>query len=173
MSLEAITWAIKQPVPKPSAKFVLVMLANLAAPDRRGAVVAWPSIKYLTQTTGLDRKTVQASLLLLREVGLIEDGGERVGRTGSVIVYRLNCDPDLFTEQSQKRSSSKNGAAPKTTGSSPVFPSKQSQKRDTDTKGSVFTQSGDEKANERKARCRTAEAKGLTSVQELLKGAVQ
>lgn len=170
MSLEAITWAIKQPVPRPTAKFVLVMLANLAAPDRRGDVVAWPSIKYLRNSTGLDRKTVQASLILLREAGLIEDAGERVGRTGSVIVYRLNCGPDLFTERAQKESTPKKGAAPKTDESGPKNPAKQAQKRDTDTKAPVFTQSGDEKAAERKARCRKAEANGLTQVQALLQG---
>jgi DNA-binding transcriptional ArsR family regulator len=171
MSVEAITWALKQPVPRPLAKFVLVMLANLAGPDKRGNVVAWPSIKYLRDSTGMDRKTVQAALLLLREAGLIEDLGERVGATGSVIVYRLNCGPDLFTKRAQKESTPKNGAAPKTAGSSPVSPPKQSQKRDTDTKRPVFTQSTIEKSPEAKARRRACEGSHLTAIADLLKGA--
>ena len=39
MSNEAITWAIRQPVGRSSAKFVLVAMANLAGPDMK----CWPS----------------------------------------------------------------------------------------------------------------------------------
>lgn len=170
MSLEAITWAIKQPVPKSSAKFVLVMLSNLASPDPRGNVIAWPSIAYLSETTALDRKTVLASLALLREAGLIEDMGDRVGKTSSVVVYRINCGADLFTKESQKRSYSKNGATPKTTGSSTVFPPKQSQKRDTDTKEHRFTQSGLRKAERQKPR--SDEGGHLATIKALLNGAL-
>jgi hypothetical protein len=173
VSLEAITWAFKQPVPNSSAKFVLVAMANRANPDPdvQGRVVAYPSIKYLAEVTSQDRKTVITNIAKLREWGLIDDTGSRVGRTAQIPVYELKVPGDLFTEQSQKRNSSKNGTVPKTARKSPVFPSKQSQKRDTDSfKDSSLIQSRDEKAAERKARHRTAEANGLTAVKELLKG---
>lgn len=129
MSVEAITWALKVPVPASSAKFVLVVLANQAN-DETGR--SFPSIKYLSEATGQDRKTVISNLSKLSAWGLVKDSGERVGITKQVIVYTLLRDPDLFLEVSQKRNSSKNGTVPKTDGNSPVFPRKQSQKRDTE-----------------------------------------
>lgn len=129
MSVESITWALKVPVPASSAKFVLVVLANQAN-DETG--LAFPSIAYLSDATGQDRKTVISNIAKLIEWGLIEDTGQRVGATKQVICYRLRKGADLFAEQSQKRNSSKSGTVPKTDGNSPVFPPKQSQKRDTE-----------------------------------------
>lgn len=128
MSVEAITWALRQPVGASSAKFVLVVLANCASADDG---LAYPSIAYLAESTGQDRKTVVTNIRRLIEWGLIEDTGDRMGRTKQVIVYRLNCGTSLFesvpkteplpgekrhpnTEQFQKRNSS-------------VFPSKESR----------------------------------------------
>lgn len=129
MSIEAITWALRQPVPSSSAKFVLVVVANCAS----GATgLAYPSIAYLSEATGQDRKTIIANLRRLSEWGLISDTGERTGATKQVPVYRVECKPDLLSEQSQKRNSSRNGTVPKTDGNSTVFPLKQSQKRDTE-----------------------------------------
>jgi len=133
MSLEALNWAIKQPVPNSSAKFVLVAMANRAQPDKKGRVVAYTGIAYLAEVTSQDRKTVVSNMAKLREWNLIEDTGERVGRTNQVPVYELKCPPDLFTEQTQKRNGSKNGTVPKKARNSTVFPAKQSQKRDTDS----------------------------------------
>jgi hypothetical protein len=129
VSVESITWALKVPVPASSAKFVLVVLANQAN-DETG--LAFPSIAYLAEATGQDRKTVIGNIAKLIDWGLIEDSGQRVGATKQVIVYRLLKSADLFAEQSQKRNSSKIGTVPKTDGNSTVFPPKQSQKRDTE-----------------------------------------
>jgi|GEM_PF-2776608 hypothetical protein len=146
MSVEAITWALKQPIKQSSTKFVLVVLANCASGD---TWQAYPSAGYLADATGQDRKTVLTNLARLRECGLIEDTGKRMGDTKQVIVYRLR-GPDLIqavpqTGQFQNRDSSENGTVPKTAGNSTVFPgkqsrfsAKQSQKRDTEpseTKG--------------------------------------
>ncbi|WP_157722824.1 helix-turn-helix domain-containing protein [Stenotrophomonas pictorum] len=140
MSVEAITWALKLPIKQSSAKFVLTVLANCASGD---TWLAFPSVGYLAEATGQDRKTVMANLARLREWGLIEDSGRRMGDTKQVIVYRLR-GPDMIetgpkTEQSQNRNSSENGTVPKSQGNSPVFPAKQSrfsrkesQKRDTE-----------------------------------------
>lgn len=86
MSNSAIKWALGQPVSKSSAKFVLVVMADLANDD----MTCFPSIKHLTEATSQDVKTVQAGLLRLRDEGFIADTGKRCGLTGQVIVYRLN-----------------------------------------------------------------------------------
>lgn len=137
MSVEHITWALRQPVKPSSTKFVLVVLANCASGDTG---LAYPSTAYLADATGQDRKTVIANLNKLRDCGLIEDTGKRVGTTKQIPVYRLNSTPDLFAEESQKRNSSENGTVPKSPGNSTVFPHKQSQKRDTEPSGTVRNQ---------------------------------
>lgn len=127
MSVEAITWALKQPIEHSSAKFVLVVLANCASAD---TMRAHPSTGYLCDATGQDRKTVLANLGRLREWGYLEDTGLRTGATRQVIVYQLRTpsdptnDPENGTvpppvEESQKRNSSENGTVPKTAGNSP------------------------------------------------------
>lgn len=88
MSVEAISWAFQQPVPHSSAKFVLVAMANHADQDMR----CWPSTAHLASQTSQDRKTVIANIARLRELGYLEDTGERRGHTKSVVVFRL-CTP--------------------------------------------------------------------------------
>lgn len=140
VSVEAITWALKLPIKQSSAKFVLTVLANCASGD---TWLAFPSVGYLAEATGQDRKTVVTNLARLREWGLIEDSGRRMGDTKQVIVYRLR-GPDMIeidpkTGQFQKRNGSENGTVPKSQANSPVFPGKQSRfsgkeyrKRDTE-----------------------------------------
>ena len=138
MSNEAINWALEQPVPKSSAKFVLVAMANLAGED----MTCWPSMQYLVKATSQDRKTVLEGIKRLRQGGFLVDTGERKGTTKSVVVYRLS-SPEIGTAPVIKpglddvgelsTSSTENGAAPNSEavpnfpGSSPVFPAKQSQ----------------------------------------------
>ena len=133
MSIEALNWAMKQPVPNSSAKFVLVAIANRANPDQAGRVVAFTSVAYLAEVTAQDRKTVVSNLGKLREWKLIEDTGARVGRTKQVPVYEVKCPPDLFAEHAQKRNRSENGTVPKKAAKGTVFPRKGSQKRDPDS----------------------------------------
>ena len=86
MSFEAINWAMSQTVGKSSAKFVLVVMANMAGDES----TCWPSCKHLADVTGQDIKTVEAGIKRLRDEGHITDTGARKGATGQVIVYRLN-----------------------------------------------------------------------------------
>lgn len=136
MSVEAIAWALKQPIKQSSAKFVLVVIANCA--DGKD-FVAWPSTAYLADATGQDRKTVLKNVALLREIGLIEDTGERKGDTKQIPVYRLN-DTEFGTvkgsskrpkngtvKEAQKRNSTENGTVPIFPANSPNFPMEQSQ----------------------------------------------
>ncbi|MFC4275549.1 helix-turn-helix domain-containing protein [Achromobacter aloeverae] len=124
MSVEAISWALKQPIKPSSAKFVLVAIANCA--DGQD-FIAWPSMAYLTEATDQDRKTVLANVARLKEMGFLEDTGERKGSTKQVIVYRLKT-PEIGTvKEAQKRNSTENGTVPKTDIKSTVFPHKESQ----------------------------------------------
>lgn len=101
MSNEAITWSLRVQVPKghSSAKHVLFVMANQANgdPARGVPVLSWASIAYIVDATSQDRKTVISNIAKLREWGLIEDTGQRVGRTKQVIVYALNIGPDLLS----------------------------------------------------------------------------
>lgn len=128
MSWETQSWAAKQRPGSASAKLVLLGLASCADANH----CAFPSIQWLCDFSDLNRKTVITALQRLEDgmFPLIEDTGERRGRTGQVKVYRLaaasagaSSDPASETvpkqEQFQKRNSSGSG-------------SKQSQKRDTE-----------------------------------------
>lgn len=152
MSVEAISWALDQPIKHSTAKFVLVVLANCASGE---TMTAYPSTGYLVDATGQDRKTVLSNLRRLVDLGLIADTGERRGSTKQVIVYQLNTARGDAAKQAQIRNGSKNGTVPKTEGNSPVFPSKesrfsakQSQKRDTEP----LEPSGNRKSNQKKTR---------------------
>lgn len=90
MSFDAIRWALAQSVPKSSAKFVLVAMADCVNAEDAPDMLCWPSYRLLAQRTGQDLKTVEAGVKRLRDLGFIEDSGERQGRTGSVVVYRLS-----------------------------------------------------------------------------------
>ncbi len=128
MSWETQSWAAKQRPGSASAKLVLLGLASCADANH----CAFPSIQWLCDFSDLNRKTVIAALQRLEDgmFPLIEDTGDRRGRTGQVKVYRLaaaaagaSSDPASETvpkaEQFQKRNSSGSGL-------------KQSQNRDTE-----------------------------------------
>lgn len=149
MSFESIKWALEQPISKSSAKFVLVAMGdcvNAEDTHLRGGMTCWPSCAHLAHVTGLDRKTVQASLSWLKDAGYLVATGEHRGITNQVIVYQLNtpksgpvnndkCDetPSLNSpeigalEQAQKRNSSKNGTGPNLDIKRPVFPHKEAR----------------------------------------------
>lgn len=138
MSVEVITWALKQPVGRSSAKFVLVAMANLADADG----LCWPSMAYLEQATDQDRKTVLENIKRLREMGWIRATDARKGVTKSVVVYQL-CSSENGTASPLKkeaeavpktdRSRTENGTSSKVEAvpffpvSSPEIPGKQSR----------------------------------------------
>lgn len=121
MSLESVTYALKQGIKPSSLKFLYVVCANtISAPSHR----CYGSIGYLADTTGQDRKTVIKGMAELCRRGLLKDTGERVGRTSQIVVYEL-----LGFD---KWNGTKSGTVQP--GNSTVPPSKESQKRDTDNK---------------------------------------
>jgi Helix-turn-helix domain len=122
LSVEAITWALKQPIEKSSTKFVLVALANCANTE---SSEAYPSVKYLSDATAQDRKTVLTNLKRLIDSGHITDSGKRVGSTGQIIVYRINSTFNGIVKECQKRNSTENGTVPKFPHNSTEIPSKE------------------------------------------------
>ena len=131
MSVEAITWALSQPVARSSAKFVLVALANCANSDME----CWPSVGYLCGATAQDRKTVLENMKRLVALGVIKATDERRGATRQVVVYRLLTEvtPALVnstkvgTVASKKPENGTLRTVPKTEAKSPVFPPKESR----------------------------------------------
>ncbi|WP_052772745.1 hypothetical protein [Luteimonas sp. FCS-9] len=118
MSNEAITWSlrIKLPPGNAPAKHLLFVLANQANgdPGRGVPMLSHPSIAYIADVTGMDRKTIVSGLQKLRDWGLITDTGRRVGRTGQVPVYELHTGPDLLDPIVAGISNSpENGTVPK------------------------------------------------------------
>lgn len=101
MSLDAMRWAKKAKTGRSSAKSVLTWMADMCGAD----FTTYPSIAALAEATELDKKTVQASLQHLVEIGLIQDTGERRGRTRQIPVYRLVGIEESIedSERTQKR----------------------------------------------------------------------
>lgn len=133
MSVEHITAVMKLKVGKSTLKYLLFVLANMAHPETDEF---YPSIKYLEEKTELNRKTILAGLKELQVMGIIEDTGKRDGLTNQVVVYRFLLNRAEIgtvpkTEQSQKVTET----VPIFPENSTVFSVKQSQKRDTETKG--------------------------------------
>lgn len=116
MSSEALSWAFKQDIKPSSLKFTLVAMCECAN-YQTGRIFA--SIAHLSEITGQDRKTVIANMGELEKRSLIEDTGERVGKTMQVKVYRAVIGTVPEAEQYRKRNSTV-----------PVV--KESQKRDTE-----------------------------------------
>lgn len=119
MSWGALGWAAKQRPGKIADKLVLIALADRHNEEQD---IAWPSIAWLCEFTGADRKTIITSLDRLETLGFITDSGERFGKTKQVKGYKLALNN---TEK----------GIPKTEPlgeKSPVSPPKQSQKRDTE-----------------------------------------
>lgn len=129
MSWPAVAWSLGQRAPSSAAKFLLVVIADSAS---AGDWLAWPSVAYLSDTTQQDRKTVLRNLKGLAELGLIEDAG-RTGKTKQVTIWRL---PVPSPGQADKGPKSGTLGAIETVplfpSKSPKFPSKESQKRDTE-----------------------------------------
>ncbi|MEB1529864.1 helix-turn-helix domain-containing protein [Xanthomonas sp. WHRI 7945] len=76
MSVQAMTWALEQQhVTEPSARHVLLCLANYAGPDGRAA---FPSTGTLATDTGLAKRTVHRQLDQLESMGLIRRGNQAI-----------------------------------------------------------------------------------------------
>jgi hypothetical protein len=130
LSISALNWAFAQKIKPATRKFVLVTLANFANEDS----LAFPCIQTLEDFTCLDRKTIVSCLTSLMRDGLIEDTGDRKGITKQVRVFKVKASESIpKTEPSQKRNCS-------------VFPTKGTQKRDTEPSGNPLDDMNENKA---------------------------
>lgn len=86
MSRAATDWAWDQPLKPASLKILLLSMADRADECHQ----CYPSIPRLVKDTSLDKKTVQAGLKRLEELGYATDTGERRGPTKRVRVFQLN-----------------------------------------------------------------------------------
>lgn len=76
MSVEAISWALNDaPVDNPTAKLVLIALANHARPDGSSS---FPSVARLCRYTCLSERSVRAHLANLESDGIIERCDQRI-----------------------------------------------------------------------------------------------
>lgn len=141
MSVTATFWVRAQRVGKGSPKAVLIALADFANEDFR----VWASMDAIEQFIEQDRKTILANIKRLKQLGYLEDTGERKGRTGQIVVYQMT-RPTAATKvqmtnregrvveigppsakASQIRNGSKNGTVPDLDSKGAVSSSKGSQ----------------------------------------------
>lgn len=129
MSFKALAWVVDQ---RPARSVDKLLLYGLADRHNTEDNTAWPSIAWLVEFSGLDRKTVQAGLVRLIDDGYISDTGERKGPTKRVRVFRINLTRTAANGDELPRTTAVNETIPKTgsLGNGPVFPYKRSQKRD-------------------------------------------
>ena len=86
MSIHAVSAAFKHDCPSPTAKLVLLALANYADADG----LAYPSVKKIVSETGLSERAVRSALKVLVEAGAIEIEARRRGDgTQKSSEYRL------------------------------------------------------------------------------------
>jgi len=86
MSLEATRWAWGITVVPPIAKLVLLRLAEMA--DKDGA--CYPSVRHLSESTGLAERSVYRALLLIESLGLISVERRR-GRPSMYVLHLDGC----------------------------------------------------------------------------------
>lgn len=88
----AIDWALAQDAGKPGPKLVLLILAwHCFNP---GDTLAWPSADEIGEKANMGGTAVFENLQRLEALGLIHDSGQRRGRTGQIVVWRLGNSPE-------------------------------------------------------------------------------
>ena len=108
MSWQALKWAAQQRAGDLAASAVLRVLADHASNTGRTFVDS----KTICDELGTTKPTVLDAIKRLLERGLMEDTGERIGKTGRVPVFQLKMPPETnkkrssgFTVKRVKRSS--------------------------------------------------------------------
>jgi pyocin large subunit-like protein len=68
MSIEALSWGMKQDISTPTTKLVLIVLCNYANADN----ICYPSEKHLGMIVGVSERSVRRCIKNLKELGLIK-----------------------------------------------------------------------------------------------------
>jgi pyocin large subunit-like protein len=85
----ALQWSLRQNPPKSADKFVLLALVAHLPPGKR---TCFPSIAAICDLALLKRQTVIDCPATLEALGLIEDTGDRSGRTRQIKVWRVRVE---------------------------------------------------------------------------------
>ena len=101
MSVVAINWAFKQQVGKPSAKLVLVKLADHANDDGK----CWPSFRRICLDTELSRDSVIRQIKFLEQKALLTVFRRYRARSYASNLYQLNFERVGHSESAQAASS--------------------------------------------------------------------
>ena len=88
MGIRAMTWAFDTPCPTPSAKLVLLKLADHANDEGE----CWPSQGRIATDCGLTRETVNRQIKLLTDLGLLRLEHRLNGTGQQSNRYFLRCD---------------------------------------------------------------------------------
>lgn len=80
MSIHALSWVLKHSEAQRGSRLVLLVLASYAGED---GFYAWPSVATLAHETQMTRRSVQAGLRSLEQMGFIERQGE--SKSGTTI----------------------------------------------------------------------------------------
>ena len=97
MSIEALNWAWDQSCPNPTAKLVLMALADHANADGE----CWPSMKKIAERSQISARQVSTHITSLMELGLVEKAGRRrYGGQYRGWDYRLNIQRKCATSGS-------------------------------------------------------------------------
>jgi hypothetical protein len=141
MSFITLNWALKLRLPPrtSSAKALLIVLSYRAKRTPLDRFECYPSIAYLADATGQNRKTIMSNLTKLQRWGLVSDTGRRMGKTRQVIVYRLHMRDGLSTGHPQKPQKTPE-TGPDMGANRPEISAQQIQTRDTD---SFYGEDGD------------------------------
>lgn len=118
MSVQSMTWALAQSDLKdPTARHVLLCLANYANKDGRGA---FPSASSLSEDTGLSVRTVKYKLDLLEKEGYIKRGNQAIA---AAYIDRQDRRPIVYDMATDRGASAapggERGANEDTTGCNP------------------------------------------------------
>lgn len=142
MSTTAVHWALRLSLPprSSSAKALLIVLSFLSRETRTKRLECFPSVGYLVEVTGQNRKTLIANLDKLERWGLLSDTGRRMGVTRQVIVYRLHMRERISTSPPQSYLNAKK-RRPKTAGKTPENTPQAAQIRDTDMNIDIYKKS--------------------------------
>jgi len=73
VSIEALNWAWQQQCPNPTAKLVLMALADHANSDGE----CWPAMKRIAQLTGVSPRQVSTHIVALEKLGHVTKGDRR------------------------------------------------------------------------------------------------
>lgn len=122
MSVQAMTWALAIPkadLPNPSARHVLLCLANYAGSDGRAA---FPAAATLAEDTGLSERTVRQKLAELDEAGWISEGNQAIAaayidrRDRRPIVYDLQMKRGAALAPRERGAGNRTGCSKKQNG---------------------------------------------------------